>query len=88
VLANSGVICGLGDILSQAFAVGGLGALRHVFDLQRMIVYGLIGGFYLAPLVHYWFAVLEKVTAKKGKVTDSILRAVIAFVSLFSFDLS
>lgn len=64
-MITSGVICGLGDVLAQALAVGGFGALKNVFELKRCLIYGSIGGLYLAPLIHYWFEVLEKLTSRR-----------------------
>lgn len=71
---TSGVICGVGDILAQALSFKSaatdsvtLGAFVGALELQRFVIYGLLGAFWIAPVVHYWFNALESATkSKKG----------------------
>ncbi|CAN0391400.1 unnamed protein product, partial [Laminaria digitata] len=65
---TSGVICGVGDIMAQALAfkpapgqVFTMGAFAKAVELQRFAIYGVIGALWIAPVVHYWFDLLESV---------------------------
>lgn len=65
---TSGVICGIGDIMAQgiAFSQAGrtltLGAMAAALEMQRFIIYSVLGAFWIAPIVHYWFEAIENVT--------------------------
>lgn len=74
---TSGVICGAGDIMAQALAFTPaptksftLGAFVKAIDLQRFAIYGVLGAVWIAPVVHYWFDLLENVfKSPKGPPT-------------------
>lgn len=66
-IITSGVICGIGDIMAQAlmFTQGGgatLGKFVVNLEMQRFSIYAFLGAFWIAPVVHYWFDALERVT--------------------------
>lgn len=70
---TSGVICGVGDILAQALAFKSaatdsvtLGAFVGALEFQRFAIYGFLGAFWIAPIVHYWFNALESMTKSKN----------------------
>lgn len=75
---TSGVICGAGDILAQALAFKPvppaqaftIGAFAKAVELQRFAIYGVIGAVWIAPVVHYWFDLLENLMkSPKGPPT-------------------
>lgn len=67
-IITSGVICGIGDIIAQALmfkqstAALTLGGFVGALELQRFSIYAMLGAFWIAPIVHYWFDALESVT--------------------------
>lgn len=72
-IITSGVICGVGDIMAQALAFKSsavqsfsLGAFASALEFQRFAIYGVLGAFWIAPLVHFWFDMLENVTKSKN----------------------
>lgn len=63
---TSGVICGIGDILAQALAFKlaatealTLGGLVAALEFKRFAIYTFLGAVWIAPVVHYWFDLLE-----------------------------
>lgn len=75
---TSGVICGVGDIMAQALAFKPvppaqaftIGAFVKAIELQRFAIYGVIGAVWIAPVIHYWFDLLERLTkSPKGPPT-------------------
>ena len=63
---TSGVICGAGDIMAQALAFKPaplqaftIGAFVKAIDVQRFAIYGVLGAVWIAPVIHYWFDLLE-----------------------------
>jgi hypothetical protein len=64
-MVTSGVVSGIGDLLSQGIARGGFIAMIRALEIQRLALYSAVGCFYLAPLIHFWFMFLERITAPK-----------------------
>lgn len=67
-VVTSGVICGIGDIMAQGMsfaqsaAAVTLGGFAGALQMQRFVIYTLLGAFWIAPIVHYWFDAIDKVT--------------------------
>lgn len=66
---TSGIICGIGDIMAQgisftqtAATTVTLGAFAGALEMQRFVIYSILGAFWIAPIVHYWFDAIENVT--------------------------
>lgn len=76
-IVTSGIICAIGDVMAQAlsFATGEagpftLGSFARALEFQRLIIYGVLGALWMAPVVHYWFDALEDLTkGNKGPTT-------------------
>eukprot|EP00752_Nemacystus_decipiens_P014597 g12999.t1 len=91
---TSGVICGIGDILAQALSYKlaateaiNLGGLLATLEFKRFAVYTFLGAVWIAPVVHYWFDLLEQqFKDKKGSPAPSFAMKMFKALKMVTVD--
>ena len=56
-MISSAIVGGLGDILIQKIQMRNT---NKSFDYRRLLVFSLVAGLYIAPVIHVWFDWLDK----------------------------
>lgn len=69
-IITSGIVGSLGDILIQNWERR---INKNSFDFRRLFVFFLVTAFYIAPVIHVWFDILNKMPMPAG--TGNALRA-------------
>lgn len=60
-MITSGVVGGIGDVLVQFLNCWSMNRSFHL-DIQRLSVFVAVSTFYIAPIIHFWFNLLERIT--------------------------
>ena len=61
-MISTGIISSLGDIICQTIEMNNDDG--KTFDFHRLSVFSSVGFFYIAPLLHWWFNVLNTIPSK------------------------
>ena len=72
-MLTSGIIGALGDVILQSMI-----ERRRRFDTRRLLVFVLVNVFYIGPVTHFWFKLLEMITARvKSKFMKATVQVVV-----------
>ena len=72
-MLTSGIIGALGDVILQSMI-----EKRRKFDTRKLLVFVLVNVFYIGPVTHFWFKLLEMITSQvKSKFMKATVQVVV-----------
>ena len=74
-MVTSGLIAAIGDLIRQKLVKE---QSSNKFDFRQCLVFVLVNIFYIAPVTHFWFKLLETITSQ---ISSNLSRYVIAYIS-------
>ena len=73
-MITSGLIAAIGDVIQQVFIKE---QASRKFDFRRLLVFMLVNIFYIGPVSHFWFKLLESITSQ---LTSKLSKATVQVV--------